>query len=446
MLAFQGTTLALTSAVLPLPQASACPQQPPSRRVRRSFRRKTGACHRVSSHMKSRGFARSNRFPVIARGCSISRAPASCWRPPRGCSPDAAARSSSSTMQIRKQRAEGQVIRTELVAIGKSGELIYRTAMVFTTELDLKPRCTAPVSAPDEAAEPACSRSSMVRCPACSRPRPDHAGRGRAHVTTSGCYVLAPGAGVVGEWASVAVFFSPVRSLTLQGQVAAVEPERGCLLQFQQLARTPTRPARRDPRRDRSRRRAPPQPVALGTLVEADVEECRRSSGTPAPARCTRTSGKRYDHIEWSSESRRDRAGDHHWIIRGIDRSRGDRARVDEIGWNYCGSFCASGAILIGNPADYGRTRYAGSARSSSRRHHPPCSRGIPGNARSAPHRATGAPAVGARTLALQCGAHRTGRKRIPAANARRRVRSGRCRQPVEGRQARLPQAKTSAA
>ncbi len=38
----------------------------------------------------------------------------------------------------QKERAEGHVIRTELVSIGPAGELIYRTAMAFTEELDLR--------------------------------------------------------------------------------------------------------------------------------------------------------------------------------------------------------------------------------------------------------------------------------------------------------------------
>src|SRR3954467_4234481 len=56
----------------------------------------------------------------------------------------------------QKERAEGRVIRTELVSIGKGGELIYRTAMAFTTELNLK----APGALQETAAE-ACVQSQL---------------------------------------------------------------------------------------------------------------------------------------------------------------------------------------------------------------------------------------------------------------------------------------------
>jgi hypothetical protein len=170
----------------------------------------------------------------------------------------------------QKERAEGRVIRTELVSIGKGGELIYRTAMAFTTELDLK----APGTLPAPAAE-ACVQSQLEG--------PLHAlwattsGSQQVqvtHVTTTGCYVAAPGAGVVGEWASVAVFFSPVRSLTLQGRVAAVEPERGCLMQFQQLSADTRRALRIEIQEGIAHgAAAPPQPVAVVKLVEVGVGE-----------------------------------------------------------------------------------------------------------------------------------------------------------------------------
>ena len=41
--------------------------------------------------------------------------------------------------QDRKERAEGHVIRTEL-GVYRTGELIYRTAMAFAEELDLRRR------------------------------------------------------------------------------------------------------------------------------------------------------------------------------------------------------------------------------------------------------------------------------------------------------------------
>ena len=169
----------------------------------------------------------------------------------------------------QKERAEGKVIRTELVAIGKEGELIYRTAMVFTTELDLRAPGTLPADTADSCVQSQLDGPLQALWATSSGSRQVQV----THVTTSGCYVLAPGAGVVGEWASVAVFFSPIRSLTLQGQVVAVEPDRGCLLQFQQLAADTRRALRVEIHEGIAHgAAAPPQPVAVVKLVEAELE------------------------------------------------------------------------------------------------------------------------------------------------------------------------------
>lgn len=176
----------------------------------------------------------------------------------------------------QKERAEGQVIRTELVAIGKSGELIYRTALAFTREFDLKlPGVAAPVSAP--AAEPAgtCVQLQL------EGPLPGLFATERgscnvqvAHISATGCYILSPGAGKADEWASVTLFFSPVRSMTLQGKVAAAEAERGCLLRFSNLDAETRRALRVEIREGiADGKSAPPQPVALGTVVDAGVQD-----------------------------------------------------------------------------------------------------------------------------------------------------------------------------
>jgi len=170
----------------------------------------------------------------------------------------------------QKERAEGRVIRTELVSIGKGGELIYRTAMAFTTELDLKAPGTVPAAAAEACVQSQLEGPLQALWATTSGSRQVQV----THLTTTGCYVQVPGAGIVGEWASVAVFFSPVRSLTLQGRVAAVEPERGCLLQFQQLAADTRRALRVEIQEGIAHgAAAPPQPVAVVKLVEAGVEE-----------------------------------------------------------------------------------------------------------------------------------------------------------------------------
>jgi len=174
----------------------------------------------------------------------------------------------------QKQRAEGQVIRTELVAIGKSGELIYRTALAFTREFDLKlPGVTAPVSAPDEAAGTCVQLQLEGPLPGLFATERGSCRVEVVHISATGCYVLSPGAGNTDEWASVTLFFSPVRSITLRGKVAAAEAERGCLLRFSNLDAETRRALRVEIREGiADGKSAPPQPVALGTVVDAGVQ------------------------------------------------------------------------------------------------------------------------------------------------------------------------------
>ena len=170
----------------------------------------------------------------------------------------------------QKERAEGRVIRTELVAIGKDGALIYRTAMAFTTELDLRAPGALPVTGAEACVQSQLDGPLQALWATSSGSRQAQV----THVTTTGCYVLAPGAGVAGEWASVAVFFSPVRSLTLKGRIAAVEPHRGCLLQFEQLEPDTRRALRVEIHEGIAHgAAAPPQPVGVVKLVEAALEE-----------------------------------------------------------------------------------------------------------------------------------------------------------------------------
>jgi len=170
----------------------------------------------------------------------------------------------------QKERAEARVIRTELVAIGKDGALIYRPAMAFTTELDLRAPDALPAAAADACVQSQLEGPLLALWATSSGSRQVQV----THVTTSACYVLTPGAGVVGEWASVSVFFSPVRSLTLQGQVAAVEPDRGCLLRFHQLDAATRRSLRVEIHEGIAHgAAAPPQPVALAQVVEVDSDE-----------------------------------------------------------------------------------------------------------------------------------------------------------------------------
>lgn len=170
----------------------------------------------------------------------------------------------------RKERAEGHVIRTELVSIGPAGELIYRTAMAFAEELDLRlPEVTHdPVVATLETATDVTVEGPIHGMLSTA------SGSQRVtvtHVSQSGCYVQSTQPGVANGWASVTVFFSPVRSLTMSGTVVAVEEDRGCLLRFDDLS-PETRRALRVEIRESFAVQAPlnaPPSVSIGLITES---------------------------------------------------------------------------------------------------------------------------------------------------------------------------------
>ncbi|MFN7985105.1 MAG: PilZ domain-containing protein [Vicinamibacterales bacterium] len=171
--------------------------------------------------------------------------------------------------QDQKERAEGHVIRTELVSIGPAGELIYRTAMAFAEELDLRlPEVIRePVVATlDPSADVSVEGPLHAMCTTTS-------GSQRVtvtHVSQSGCYVQSAQQVAVEDWATLTVFFSPLRSLTLSGTVAAVEENRGCLVRFDDLS-PETRRGLRVEIRESLAAQGPsvaPPPVSIGLITE----------------------------------------------------------------------------------------------------------------------------------------------------------------------------------
>lgn len=172
-----------------------------------------------------------------------------------------------------KERAEVTVLRTELVSIGPKGELIYRTAMVFTNELDLRLPEVTPEAVHETVVEAfahlelegplqglwaATSGASRVSV---------------SHLTPVSCYAQPTSNIGLDEWVSVTVFFSPVRSLTLSGKVAAVEAH-GCLLRFENLSADVRRALRVEIREGST---AHGQPTALpafsvGSLTDISVD------------------------------------------------------------------------------------------------------------------------------------------------------------------------------
>lgn len=171
----------------------------------------------------------------------------------------------------RKERAEGHVIRTELVSIGSGGELIYRTAMAFTDELDLR---LPDAPSQDEHASPSAGETDggvEGPLPALWATESGSQQVSVSHISQTTCYVRTAHAPAKDTWASVTVFFSPVRSLTLTGRVAAVEDQGGCLLRFESLSPDVRRALRVEIREwlaEQGPKAAPPQ-LSIGLVTES---------------------------------------------------------------------------------------------------------------------------------------------------------------------------------
>lgn len=141
-------------------------------------------------------------------------------------------------------RADADVIRTELVSIGSSGELVYRTALAFTEAFDLRV-VTQPTSAPTpEASAPTPGPVPPTPSPVVVAP-PEVAGPLRAlwhggggtqavevlSLGLSGCRVRGEQLPQLHAGLTLTVLFSPVRSLLVSGVVREVVQD-GVLLTF----------------------------------------------------------------------------------------------------------------------------------------------------------------------------------------------------------------------
>ncbi len=171
----------------------------------------------------------------------------------------------------RKVRAEGHVIRTELVSIGSGGELIYRTAMAFVGDLDLR----LP-DVPVQEAQPAGNATETDGqvdgpLPGLWATADGSQQVSVSHISQGSCYVKTSCPAAKDDWASVTVFFSPVRSLTLSGRVAAVEEQGGCLLRFESLSSDVRRALRVEIRECLTEQgpKTMPPPLSIGLVTES---------------------------------------------------------------------------------------------------------------------------------------------------------------------------------
>lgn len=148
----------------------------------------------------------------------------------------------------KKERVDAVVVRTQLVSIPSGGDPVYRTALTFPRELELPiPEGEEPPPAAAVALSPALGDEELVT-EIQAQPRLDGPFDGLwatqsgsqivavSNITESGCTIQTSESVAVGEWASVSVFFSPVRQLLLKGKVASLTADQqGCVVRFADL-------------------------------------------------------------------------------------------------------------------------------------------------------------------------------------------------------------------
>ncbi|HEX7942207.1 MAG TPA: PilZ domain-containing protein [Gemmatimonadaceae bacterium] len=168
----------------------------------------------------------------------------------------------------QRELVDSQVMRSELVAVGRRGELVYRVAVAFGRDLVL------PL--------PGVARDEQQVADSCVQPRLEGpisglwasaSGSWRVeitHLAETGCYVRSPQDASLHEAAAISIFPSPAHSIMLRGMVVAAEPGRGCLLRFEQPTPENRRALRTAIREGITRgASAPPQPVAVGVLTRS---------------------------------------------------------------------------------------------------------------------------------------------------------------------------------
>ena len=131
-----------------------------------------------------------------------------------------------------RERAEVDVIRTELISIGSAGQLVYRTALAFTEEIDLRgalsqtplePQSSQPVSHEPCVEGPL---EGLWYSKAGSRPVR------LTRLFQAGCDVHGAGPVMAGDQINLTTIFTPVRSLTLAASVADVSDGGVCRVTF----------------------------------------------------------------------------------------------------------------------------------------------------------------------------------------------------------------------
>lgn len=132
----------------------------------------------------------------------------------------------------RTARANGLVVRTQLVAIGPNGVRVYRSALSFPEPID--PRIPSTPASPHPPEPP---RAAVLAGPydaiAVTAAGPQLTAASR--LSETGCSTQPLRGVEPGHTLSLTVFFSQARALVLTGTAVVSDEQHGCVVHFAQL-------------------------------------------------------------------------------------------------------------------------------------------------------------------------------------------------------------------
>jgi hypothetical protein len=173
-------------------------------------------------------------------------------------------------------RIDGVVARAELVTLAPPEGPLYRTALAFSEEFDLRlpePPAMHPGDMPVEAEDPRAVAGPHLAGPFDAIWASASASELAAvtNITEVGCLIETSATPAPGDWASVTIYFSEFRPLQLTGRVASVVSETTCALRFSNLTAEQCRALRVEIRARTEPPRRKVSPLAALSDVPVDV-------------------------------------------------------------------------------------------------------------------------------------------------------------------------------
>lgn len=143
------------------------------------------------------------------------------------------------TDEEQKERLDATVVRTQLVALGRGSNPIYRCALIFSKGFSsyLQEKVASALPAQVLSANPLPPRPQLAG-PFDALWATEHGSQVTTawRVMETGCLVQIDGGATIGQWASVRIYFSPTRHLLLTGRVSGLDASGYTALRFEQLA------------------------------------------------------------------------------------------------------------------------------------------------------------------------------------------------------------------